>query len=82
LCLLEINETDMERRIILERDEGWRKYVHQFGRSNLEIVDYYKRQQDLLLSLLQRTKLEWMRINTSETTVEETLSQVLTLWNI
>ncbi len=82
LCMLEINETDMEQRIILERDKGWRKYVHKFGPSNIEIVDYYKGQQSLLRDLLQRTKLEWLRINTSEISVEETVSQVLTFWNI
>jgi thymidylate kinase len=82
LCILEINETDMEQRIILERDAGWRKYIHKFGHSNIEIVDYYKRQQGLLLDLLQRTKLEWLRINTSEISIEETVSQMLTFWNI
>ncbi len=82
LCMLEINETDMEQRIILERDKGWRKYVHKFGPSNIEIVDYYKRQQGLLLDLLQKTKLEWLRINTSEVSVEKTVSEVLAFWNI
>ncbi len=82
LCILEINEADMERRIILERDDGWRKYIHKFGHSNIEIVDYYKRQQGLLLDLLQRTKLECLRINTSEISIEETVSQVLTFWNL
>jgi hypothetical protein len=72
----------MEQRIILERDDGWRKYIHKFGRSNTEIVEYYKRQQVLLLDLLQRTQLEWLRINTSEISIEETVSQVLTFWNI
>jgi hypothetical protein len=82
LCVLEINETDMEQRIILERDEGWRKYIYKFGQSNSEIVDYYKRQQDLLLGLLQRTKLEFLKINTSETCVEETVARLITFWNI
>ncbi len=82
LCVLEINETDLEQRIILERDEDWQRYIHQFGHSNIEIVDYYKRQQDLLLGLLQRTKLEWLRVNTSEIRIEEIVSQVLTFWSI
>ncbi len=82
LCVLEINETDMERRIVLERDAGWGKYIHKFGKSNIEIVDHYKRQQDLILGLLQRTKLEWLKINTSETSVDETLPQLIAFWNI
>ncbi|HQN42704.1 MAG TPA: hypothetical protein PLA25_01120 [Anaerolineaceae bacterium] len=82
VCVLEINEADMERRIILERNEGWRKYLQNFGRTNSEIVDYYQKQQALLLSLLQKTKLQWLKINTSETTVEDTVSQVLNFWDI
>jgi hypothetical protein len=82
ICVLEINETDMERRIILERDMGWQKYIHQFGNSNIEIVDYYKKQQDLLLDLLQKTKLEWLRINTSETSVDEMIPQLIDFWRI
>lgn len=82
VCILQINKTDMEQRIILERDAGWGKYIHQFGNSNIEIVDYYDKQQDLLLDLLQRTKLEWIKINTSETSIEETVSRLVTFWNI
>jgi hypothetical protein len=82
VCVLEVNETDMEQRIILERDAGWRKYLQRFGYSNIEIVDYYKKQQVLLLGLLQRTKLEWLRINTSETGIDETVSRLIAFWNI
>ncbi len=82
LCLLEINETDMEQQIIFERDAGWQKYIQQFGSSNVEIIDHYKKQQELLISLLKKTKLEYLRINTSETRVDETVQQLITFWNI
>jgi hypothetical protein len=82
VCVLEINEADMERRIILERDDGWRKYIHQFGNSNIEIVNYYKEQQELLLGLCKKTKLEWLKISTSETSVDEMIPQVIAFWNI
>jgi thymidylate kinase len=82
LCILEINEPDMEQRIILERDAGWQKYIHQFGNSNVEIVDHYKKQQELALGLLQRTKLEWLKINTSETSIDEAIAQLITFWNL
>lgn len=82
LCILEVNEADMEQRIILERDAGWQKYIHQFGNSNLEIIDYYKKQQDLLLSLRQKTKLECLKINTSEISLDETIPHLIAFWNI
>lgn len=82
VCILEINETDMEQRIILERDAGWQKYIHQFGNSNIEIVDYYKKRQNLLLGLLQRTKLEWLKINTSEISVDEIVPQLIAFWDL
>jgi thymidylate kinase len=83
LCILEVDETDMEQRIVLERNNaGWQKYLQQFGNSEIEIVDYYKKQQDLLLGLLQRTKLEWLKINTSKTSVDETVPQLIAFWNI
>ena len=82
LCMLEVDESNMEQRIIFERDSGWQKYIHQFGNSNTEIVDYYKKQQDLLLSLLLRTKLEWLKINTSETAVDEIVPQLIAFWDI
>lgn len=83
VCILEVNEADMEQRIILERaDPGWQKYLRKFGSSNAEIVDHHKRQQDLLLSLLSKTKLDWMKINTSEVSVEESVSQLVAFWDI
>ncbi len=83
LCVLEVDETDMEQRIILERhNEGWQKLLHQFGNSNAEIVDYYKKQQDLFFSLLQRTKLEWLKINSSEANVDEMIPRVMAFWDI
>lgn len=83
LCILEVDEADMEQRIILERhDAGWQKFLRQFGNSNTEIVAHYKNQQDLFLGLLQKTKLEWLKINSSETLVDEMIPQVIDFWNI
>jgi len=82
VCLLEMDETDMEQRIILDRDDGWRKYVHNFGNSNIEIVEHYKKQQAVLLDLLQRTKLDWLKINTSQTSVDEAVLQLISFWGI
>jgi thymidylate kinase len=82
LCLLEIDEADMEQRIVFERDTGWQKYIQKFGNSNIEIVDYYKKQQDILIGLLQKTKLAWLKINTSETGTEEAVQQLITFWKI
>jgi thymidylate kinase len=83
LCILKIDETNMEQRIIIERDNaGWQKFLHKFGNSNLEIIDYYKKQQDVFLDLLKRTKLEWLIINTSKTSLDEAVCQLIAFWNI
>lgn len=82
LCLLVINESDMEKRIIFERDTGWQKYIQQFGSTNSEIIGYYKRQQDLLISLLQRTKMQWLKIDTSVINKDEAVQQLTNFWNI
>jgi hypothetical protein len=82
LCILEIDDTDMEQRIFKRNEAGWLKYLHIFGNSNSEIIDHYKKQQDLLLGLLHKTRLEWLKINTSVISVEETVSRLIAFWNI
>ncbi|MBI5297333.1 MAG: hypothetical protein HY869_17785 [Chloroflexi bacterium] len=83
LCILEVDEADMEQRIILERNNaGWQQFLRQFGNSNLEIVEYYKKQQELLFNLLPRTRMEWLKINTSRACMDEIVPQVLSFWDI
>jgi hypothetical protein len=82
LCILEFNEADMEQRIILSRNAGWQQYLKKFGQTNREIVGYFKSQQDLLLGLLQNTNLRWLKINTSETGVDEAVSLAMAFWDI
>jgi len=83
LCILTVDEVDMEQRIILGRkNEGWQKFLRNFGDSNSEIIDYYIKQQALLLDLLQKTKLNWLKINTSEMSVDGAAFQVFSFWGI
>lgn len=77
LCLLTLDESQIESRIILARDNGWREYLKRYGQTNAEIVAYYAEQQHLLVELCERSSLPTIILNTSRLSETDTLNRLL-----
>jgi thymidylate kinase len=82
LCLLTMDNSQFRDRIINSRNSEWRDYLKKYGNTNDKILDYYTKQQDLLLNLCEKSELDTFVVNTTEITVERTVEQVLDFWNI
>ncbi|MFC1601889.1 hypothetical protein ACFL34_06015 [Candidatus Sumerlaeota bacterium] len=80
LCLLTMSDTMMEQRIITSRDAGWRDYLKQYGETNDEIIEHYIAQQELLRRLCEQSQLDTLIIDTSESSIDTILPQVLDFW--
>lgn len=80
LCLLTIDEAQIEDRIILGRDEGWREYLKKHGRTHAEIVAHYAGRQKLLMDLCRRSRLPITILNTSRLSPAEALNRVMDFW--
>ncbi|HBA85086.1 MAG TPA: hypothetical protein DCZ95_13435 [Verrucomicrobia bacterium] len=80
LCLLTIDESDFEKRIILDRDDGWREYLKRYGQTNAQIAAHYAKQQKLLIDLCKRSRLETTILNTSALSEADVLNHVLEFW--
>lgn len=80
LCLLTIDESQFEDRIILGRDDGWREYLKRYGQTNAEIVAHYTERQRLLIDLCQRSRLPTTILNTSNLSEADALNHVLDFW--
>ena len=81
LCLLTMSDAAMEQRIITSRDSGWREYLTQYGKTNDEIIEHYISQQELLRRLCEQSQLDTLIIDTSESSIDNTLEQALDFWN-
>jgi len=80
LCLFTIDHSLLEHRIITGRTSGWLDYLKRYGKTNEEILEYYDKQQKLLRSLCEKSKLDTLIVNTTDMSVEKTLNQVLDFW--
>ena len=80
LCLLTMDESQIEDRIILDRDDGWREYLTRYGQTNTEIVTHYAERQRLMVNLCQRSRLPTTILNTSNLSEAEALDHVLEFW--
>lgn len=80
LCLLTVDDSMLKHRIITSRDADWRDYLSRYGGKDDEIIEYYSIQQRMLLDLCGLSALETLVVDTTESTVEETLDQVLSFW--
>jgi thymidylate kinase len=80
VCLLTIDESIFEHRIITSRDSAWREYLRRYGETNDEILKYYSRQQKLLLSLCEKSKLRTLIVDTTDSNIDKVVDQVLDFW--
>lgn len=66
-CLLVMDPEVMKQRIIDSRPfPAWRKYISRYGESDEKILAHYLEQQERMRELVQKSKLNWLVINTSE----------------
>ena len=82
LCVLNMDDSQFMERIINIRDIQWRNYLKRYGDTDEEILDYYRKQQDLLLSISKKSKLKTLNINTSKPLTQDTVNQVIDFWEI
>jgi len=80
LCLLTMDDSILEDRIISGRNSAWRGYLSRYGKTNEEILEYYAVQQKLLRSLCDKSELDTLIVDTTEASVDDTLDQALNFW--
>lgn len=80
LCLLTMDDSVLEHRIIASRDLEWREYLKRYGKTDGEILEYYSMQQKMLRALCEKSQLDIFVVDTTNTSVRETLDQVLDFW--
>jgi adenylate kinase family enzyme len=80
VCLLTADDATLEQRLFHGRDPGWLSYIKRFGETNDEILEYYSRQQQLLLNLAEKSQLPALLIDTSAADVREVIDQILDFW--
>lgn len=80
ICLFAVDDSILENRIITGRDSDWRGYLARYGKTNEEIIEYYVAQQKQVRDLCDESALETLIVDTTNSSVEETLEQVLTFW--
>jgi thymidylate kinase len=80
LCLLTVDDSMLRHRIITSRNTEWRDYLSRYGETDNLIIAYYSKQQSTLHALCDQSALETLVVDTTESSVEETLDQVLDFW--
>jgi len=80
LCLVTMDDSMMEHRIITSRDAGWREYLKRYGDTTEEIVECYCNQQEMLRALCEKSRLDTLVVDTTDVSVQNTLDQVLDFW--
>ncbi len=78
--LLIVDRHELQQRVEIGRDSGWREYLTRFGETDSEITDHYLGQQCVLQKLCERSKLEILMISTSEVDAETTTARILDHW--
>ena len=81
LCLLTMDDAGMVRRIVRERGQAWRAYLSRYGRTVPEIVEHYRRQQQVLLGLAEQSHLRTMTLDTTDADVEGTVTKIFDFWS-
>lgn len=80
-CLLIMDPEVMKQRIIDSRPfPGWRNYLSRFGETDEQILSHYVHQQEHMRLMVQKSKLEWLIINTSEANWSLVASSVWKHW--
>lgn len=80
LCLFTMDGSMLKHRIIENRDSGWREYLKRYGETDGEILAYYAVQQEMLRALCEKSKLDTLIVDTTNTSLQDTLDQVLDFW--
>ncbi|MFZ5952349.1 MAG: hypothetical protein ACOYXC_16730 [Candidatus Rifleibacteriota bacterium] len=82
LCLLTIDESAIESRIYKGRDSSWLNYISRFGSTRKEVIDHFMQQQNQLLNLADKSCLEKLVINTSNSMTGEIAEKALEFWQV
>ena len=80
LCLLTVDDSMLAHRIITTRDSGWQEYLKRYGETDDEILRHYAAQQQMLRALCEKSKLDTLIVDTTDTSVQDTLDRVFDFW--
>lgn len=82
LCLFVADEKTLAKRLFTGRDEAWLNYLKRIGDSEEKIVSYYIEKQELLIGLCDRSVLDTLIVDTTNSSVENTLDLVIDFWGV
>ena len=79
-CIFTLNREILEKRIFTGRDAAWNNYIQRYGDTPKQILEYFINQQDELLTLSDKSKLDSKIIDASDLSIDDMLNQVLDFW--
>ena len=79
MVIVTLSADGMRRRILAERNPGWRRYVSRYGSTNEEIMRHYRKRQETLLSLAERSHLQTLVVN-GERDPRDVAGRILDFW--
>ncbi len=83
LCILTIEPADMKTRIVDDYNKsGWQDYLKTLGDSEDEIIEHFVRKQDEILSLCEKTTLDYQIFNTSSMNTEQITEAVIDFYSL
>jgi hypothetical protein len=82
LCLLTVDPSLLEERITTNRSDVFLNYLKRFGATNAEIAEHFAAEQRLYVELCGRSTLETRIIETSTSSIEESLGEILDFWGV
>jgi thymidylate kinase len=82
LCILTIDRNSISERILSRQNTGWQEYIRRFGNNEHEITDHFVKQQNDLLELAEKSRLETLTIDTGTKEADETVDTLADFWNI
>ncbi len=80
LCILTLTSKLLEKRLFYGRDEAWSNYLKRYGDSNEKILEYFIEQQDQLIELAGKSRLETLIIDASIFSIDAIGNKVLSFW--
>jgi thymidylate kinase len=77
LVVLTMDESAMQRRIMMDSNKQWQSYLQSIGSTEAEVITHFMVQQEQLLALCERTAIPVRIIDTSALPLETATEEVL-----
>jgi thymidylate kinase len=77
LIVLTMDESTMQRRIMMDSNKQWQSYLQSIGSTEAEVITHFMGQQEQLLALCERTAIPVRIIDTSALPLETATEEVM-----